>query len=227
MKVQIAPTYVFDLDGTLVDTVPDIAAAINAAFAPYDCPAMSVVEAATMMGHGLGGFFWRSLVAKRLDLPAEEAVKVKAEFISFYRRSPVVLSKPYPGIPALLGEIRASGGRTAVCTNKVEDISEKILQLLDLRGMFDAVVGSGDDRPKKPDPLPLLEAISRAGGSRSRALMVGDSEADSGAAAAARIPIALVSHGYSAIPVRTLAANYYADSVYELRTIVKRFQTLE
>jgi phosphoglycolate phosphatase len=218
-----APTIVFDLDGTLVDTVDDIAAAFDLAIAPYGRPPTSREVAASLMGEGLSGFFWRGLVAHRLNLPAEEAADVYRQFLVAYRRTPVKGSRAYPGIPQLLEEIREAGAHTAVCTNKVEDIAMDILVRLELRPLFDAVVGHYGDRPKKPDPLTLLEAITRAGGSRTSALMIGDTAADSGAAVAAGIPAILVSYGYSHFAIRAVRTDVHVDSVEELRAEILRF----
>jgi phosphoglycolate phosphatase len=217
------PTIVFDLDGTLVDTVADIAAALDRALTPYGCRSTRTDEAAAMMGEGLSGFFWRALVAKRLSLPADEAAETYGRFIAAYRQAPVRRSRIYPGMAALLGELRDGGAHTAVCTNKVEDIALEILEQLDLLDLFDAVVGHRGDRPKKPDPLTLLEAIALAGGSRDRALMVGDTGADSSAAIAAGIPAILVSYGYSPVQVRALSTDIHVDSVDELRNEILRF----
>lgn len=218
-----APTIVFDLDGALVDTVEDIAAAFDLAIAAYSRPPTSLEVASSLMGEGLSGFFWRGLVAHRLDLPAEEAAEIYRRFLVAYRRTPVNGSRAYSGIEELLADLREAGAHTAVCTNKVEDIAMEILVRLDLRPMFDAVVGHYGDRPKKPDPLTLLEAIARAGGSRSNALMIGDTGADSGAAIAAGIPAILVSYGYSHFAVRAVRTNVHVDSVAELRTEIFRF----
>lgn len=216
MPALITPTIVFDLDGTLVDTVPDIAAALDTALARFGSSPTSPNEAAAMMGAGLSGFFWRAIVAKRLDLSAEEAANTQRSFIAEYRQSPVRLSRMYPGMRNLLVDLRCRSVRVAVCTNKIESIALEILERLNIRGMFDSVVGYRDDRPKKPDPGPLLEAISSAGGHRDRALMIGDSAADSGAAHAARIKVILVSYGYSPVPVRTLTADHHVDDAYQL-----------
>jgi phosphoglycolate phosphatase len=132
-------------------------------------------------------------------------------------------SRLYPGIPQLLEELREIGVPAAVCTNKVEDISLKILDELGVLPLLAAVVGHYGDRPKKPDPLTLLEAISLAGGSHERALMVGDTGADSSAAIAAGIPAILVSYGYSPVAVRALSTDVHVDSVPELRDEVMRF----
>lgn len=223
MDLTLTPTVVFDLDGTLVDTVPDIAAALDTALARHPSRATSPADAAAMMGDGLATFFWRALVAKRLHLPAEEATEALRNFITAYNRMPATLSRVYPGIRPLLNELRARGVHTAVCTNKVEPIALKILDQLGLMESFDAVVGHRDDRPKKPDPAPLLEAIERAGGSRKRAMMVGDSEPDSLAAASIRIPVVLVSYGYCPIPVRTLPATRHVDDAFALRDEALRF----
>lgn len=225
MQLFVTPTVVFDLDGTLVDTVPDIAAALDTALARYypsSC-ATSPRDAAAMMGDGLATFFWRALVAKRLRLGAEETTDALRNFLAGYRRSPATLSRLYPGIRSLLEELKEAGIHTAVCTNKIEPIALQILEELGILTLFDAVVGHRDDRPKKPDPIPLCEAIDLAGGSTNRALMVGDSEPDSRAAAAMRIPAILVSYGYCPVPVRTLAASCHVDSVRELRGEVLHF----
>jgi phosphoglycolate phosphatase len=217
------PTIVFDLDGTLVDTVGDIATAFDLAIAPYSRPPTSIEIASSLMGEGLSGFFWRGLVAHRLSLPAEEAAEVYRQFLVAYRKTPVSGSRTYPGIRELLEELREAGAHTAVCTNKVEDIAMEILMRLDLRPLFDAVVGHYGDRPKKPDPLTLIEAITRAGGSRHNALMIGDTGADSGAAIAAGIPAVLVSYGYSHFSIRAVKNKVHVDSVEELRAEIMRF----
>lgn len=222
-KRPLEPTIVFDLDGTLVDTVADIAAALDAALASYGCPPTDNDLAAALMGEGLSGFFWRALVAKRLDLPADEAADTYRRFIAFYREKPVHHSRPYPGIKNLLAELRTAGARTAVCTNKVEDISRTILDRLGMYGLFDALVGHKGDLPKKPDPLMLFQAIVLAGGSREKALMVGDTSNDSSAAIAAGIPAILVSYGYSPVEVRAVSTDIHVDSVAELRDRLLEF----
>ncbi len=222
-RSQPAPTLVFDLDGTLVDTVADIAAALDLALAPYGLARTSSEEAASMMGEGLSGFFWRALVAKRLDFSAEEAARVYQDFLVAYRKTPVRGSRAFPGMRELIEEARDFGALTAVCTNKVEDIAMDILDRLDFLPLFDAVVGHIGDRPKKPDPLTVLEAITKAGGRRERAVMIGDTGADAGAAIAAGIPAILVTYGYSHVDIRAIKSQVHVDTVVELRDAVMRF----
>lgn len=217
------PTIVFDLDGTLVHTVPDIAVALDIALAPYRVASTNAAEAATMMGDGLSEFFWRAMVAKRLDLPAQEADAARKRFIKAYGQSPARLSEVYPGIRELLRDLRARGVVMAVCTNKIETIALKILERLQLRDWFDAVVGSRDDQPMKPHPRPLLEAVTRAGGHIERTLLVGDTGADNGAAIAAGIPVVLLSYGYSHLPVSALAYGTVVDDAESLRRAVMDF----
>jgi phosphoglycolate phosphatase len=219
----ITPTVVFDLDGTLVHTVPDIADALDIALAPYKVAPTSIGEASSMMGDGLSQFFWHALVAKRLSLPAVEADATRKRFIEIYRQSPARLSHLYPGIRALLNELRERGVHTAVCTNKIEHIGVDILERFDLRGLFDAVVGSGDDRPMKPDPRPVFEAVARAGGRIERTLLVGDTGADYGAAIAARIPLVLVDYGYSHLPINALTYGIIVDNPLSLHDAVMGF----
>jgi phosphoglycolate phosphatase len=223
----VTPTVVFDLDGTLVHTVPDIADALDIALAPYNVAPTSISEAASMMGDGLSEFFWKALMSKRLSLPALEADAARKRFIEIYRQSPARLSMVYPGIRALLKELKARGVKTAVCTNKVEHIGSDILERFDLRQYFDAVVGSGGDRPMKPDPRPVLEAVARAGGRIDRALLVGDTSADHGAAIAARIPLVLLDYGYSHLPIEALTYGIIVDNAVSLHDAVMSFVGME
>jgi phosphoglycolate phosphatase len=223
MHRATAPTVVFDLDGTLVDTVPDIAVALDRALAPYGATATTPAEAATMMGDGLNEFFWRALVQKRLSLSAQEADAARVRFIAAYREQPARLSQVYPGIRALLLDLRARGAITAVCTNKVEPIARIILDRLGLTPLFDTIVGSGGDRPMKPDPRPLEQAVRQAGGTMSRAILVGDTGADNGAAIAAGVPVVLLTFGYSHVPIRAFKYGAMADNAAELREAVMGF----
>ncbi|WP_072390783.1 HAD-IA family hydrolase [Hyphomicrobium sp. CS1GBMeth3] len=226
MKTPLPPiplTIVFDLDGTLVDTVADICAAFDRALEHYGIGTLSPDEGAMMMGEGLSGFFWRAIVAKRLDLPAGEAGEALNRFINTYAQTPVRLSRLYSGIPELLDDVKRSGARMAVCTNKVERISLQILDQLGILDMFDAVVGFRDDRAKKPDPRPLREAIALAGGTPERTLMIGDTGADTGAAVAAGLPVILVTYGYSSFSVRAVSATCHVETAYELHEQIMRF----
>jgi phosphoglycolate phosphatase len=223
MRLTAPPTIVFDLDGTLVHTVPDIAAALDRVLAPHGVPPTCAVQAAAMMGDGLSEFFWRALVAKRLHLPALEADEARKQFIQVYRQDPARLSQVYPGIRELLHELRARGALTAVCTNKIESIALDILERLQLRDLFDAVVGQRGDRPMKPHPRPVLEAVRQAGGRMDRAILVGDTGADNGAAIAARIPVILVDYGYSHLPISALTYGTLVDSAESLRAAIMSF----
>lgn len=223
----ITPTVVFDLDGTLVHTVPDIAAALDDVLAPYGVGPTSEDEAASMMGDGLSEFFWRALTSKRLNLPADEADTARRRFIACYAKAPARRSRVYPGIYALLQELRQRNVRTAVCTNKIEEIARTILQDMRLVNCFDAVVGAGGDRPMKPDPRPVQEAVTRAGGHMARALLVGDTSADHGAAIAARVPLVLVDYGYSHLPISALTYGIIVDNPKSLHDAVMRFVGME
>lgn len=219
----MTPTIVFDLDGTLVDTVPDIAAAYNSAVANVCRHVMSTRDAAALMGDGLATFFERALAASRLALTQAERAHVEQRFLENYRRAPARLSRLYPAMLPLLLELRCLRVNVAVCTNKCEAISTDILKQLGVLHEFDAVVGHRPGAPKKPDPAPLLEAIAKAGGDPGKAILVGDSEADCGAASAAGVASILVSYGYCQVPVRSLWATRCVDTVPELNKTLKQY----
>ena len=166
-------------------------------------------------------------MAKRLSLPAREADAARKQFIKVYSQSPARLAEVYPGIRELLQELRGLGVLTAVCTNKIEPVALDILERLQLRGLFDAIVGSRDDRPMKPDPRPLVEAVARAGGRIERTLLVGDTGADNGAAIAAGIPVVLVDDGYSHMPISALAYGIIVDNAESLRAAVLAFVNMD
>ena len=128
----ITPTVIFDLDGTLVHTVPDIAAALDVALAPYHHGPTSIGDAAAMMGDGLSEFFWKALIAKRINLPATEADATRKRFIEAYASRPPACRMCTPAFDAP-DRVRERGVRTAVCTNKIERIAVDILERLELR----------------------------------------------------------------------------------------------
>jgi phosphoglycolate phosphatase len=208
-------TVVFDLDGTLAHTSPDIAAALNATLAPLGRQ-VSLAETERMVGGGLRKLFESALRLSALELSAPETDAAFGQLVAHYRASPVAMSRLNDWVAEAMMALHADGARIAICTNKAEDIVLQILDALDARRWTHAVVGQLDGRPKKPDPEPLLLAIRLAGGDALRAVMVGDSTADVGAARAAGIPVVLVPHGYGARDIRELGADRIVTDAAEL-----------
>lgn len=204
----------FDLDGTLADTGPDIAAAFNAALERHGCAPVEESDVVRCVGGGV-----RALVERLRPLlrPAPPEVDALAEtFLEYYRRAPVVRTRLYPGVAETLPAIPA---RKAVVSNKPADLSEEILRRLGVRDHFIEVVG-GDTYPrKKPDPQPLRETIRRWG-ARS-ALMVGDGAADVAAACAAGCAACAVLYGYGAAHDDLSAADFRIRAFAELLDILR------
>lgn len=183
----------FDLDGTLVDTSADLAAALNHALAHIDRGPLPVADVQKMVGRGARVMLTRALTVTG-DATPEVIDRLFPILIDYHAAHIVVDSRPYPGVVDALETLSAQGYRLAVCTNKLEHLARLVLDALDLTRHFDVIVG-GDTTPKlKPDPLPLLAMIERAGGGRT--LFVGDSDNDIDAAKAAGVPSVVVSFGY-------------------------------
>jgi len=192
---------VFDLDGTLIDSAPDIHVAANAALDDEGVPALTLAEARDCVGHGAAIFVTRAMALRGLgDDPARHR-RILAGFLDRYEAA-VNLTRPYPGVPEALDALRGAGHRLALCTNKPAAPTRAVLAHLGLAALFDPVI-CGDSLPvRKPDPAPLHAAVAGAGG--GPALFVGDSEVDADTARAARLPFALFTEGYRKTPVADL-----------------------
>lgn len=202
----------FDLDGTLADTAPDLAASLNHTLAALGRPGIDPGSVRNLVGHGA-----RALLRKGLAVTGESTEELVEQgfpiFIDHYGANICNGTTVYPEIEAALDDLSGRGIAIAVCTNKPERLTHRLLEALGWTRRFDAVVG-GDTLPvRKPDPAPLHEAIARAGG--GRAAFVGDSITDADTARAANIPFVAVSFGFSDRPVEALGADRiihrYAD----------------
>lgn len=191
---------VFDLDGTLVDSAPDIAAAANRMLADRDEAPISLDRVVSFIGHGIPNLV--RLVMQDRTIPMTEHARMTASMLTHYTAHPADLTRPYPGVIDALAVMRSRGHRLGVCTNKWRAPALQILEALDMSQHFDVVLG-GDSLPvKKPDPAPLL-ACFRALQSESL-IYVGDSEVDADTAFAAGIDFALFTRGYRKAALETL-----------------------
>jgi len=199
-----APTVVFDLDGTLVDTAPDLVDALNAVFARAGLPPVPFATGRNMIGGGARTMIERGLKAEGRPLVAAEIDTLFRHFIDHYTAHIADRSRPFPGLQAALERLAARGCPLAVCTNKFEALSLRLLVALDLAKHFAAICGPDTFGMQKPDPEMLRQTIVRAGGRADCAVMVGDSATDIDTACAAGIPIVAVEFGYTEIPVAEL-----------------------
>ena len=209
-------TVVFDLDGTLVDTAPDLVATLNAILGQERLPPLPLEAARNLIGHGARRLLERGFEAAGAPLPADREGELFDRFIARYRAHIADESRPFPGVRKALGALRAAGAGLAVCTNKPTDLAVALLQALGLRGLFAAVVGPDAAAARKPDPRHLAAAVAAAGGGMARAVMVGDAPTDADAARAAGVPLVLVSFGYTEIPAAELAPDVLIEHFADL-----------
>lgn len=211
-----ACTIVFDLDGTLVDTAPDLVATLNALLAREGYGAVAYAEARTMIGGGARHMLSRALASQGVALESTDLDRLFADFIAHYAAHIADRSRVFPGLEHSLDRLAAQGARFAVCTNKLEQLSVLLLERLGLAGRFAAVCGQDTFGIAKPDPELLRRTIARAGGNLARALMVGDSAADVTIARGAGVPVIAVEFGYSEVPAALLKADKVVGHFDEL-----------
>lgn len=202
-----APTIVFDLDGTLVDTAPDLIATLNAVLTREGFAAIAFEEARSMIGGGARHMLERALRRQGASIASAELERMFAAFLCHYGAHIADQSRPFPGLTPALDRLSAQGARLAVCTNKLEGLSVLLLQRLGLAERFAAICGQDTFKVAKPDPEILRGTIARAGGSIAAAVMVGDSFPDVAVARAAGVPVIAVDFGYSDVPPVQLKAD--------------------
>lgn len=211
-----APTIVFDLDGTLVDTAPDLIGTLNVLLAEEGHPALPLDEARPFIGRGARWLIERGFTAAGAPLAPERVPDLFDRFIARYLAHIADESRPFPGVVAALEVMRGAGAKLCVCTNKRTDLSVALLDAVDLSRHFDAVIGADLAPAIKPDPRHLTTAIDAVGGTVGRSIMVGDAATDAGAARAAGAGLILVSFGYTEIPAQELAPDILIHHFDEL-----------
>jgi len=196
-----APTIVFDLDGTLIDTAPDLIDTLNVVFAREGMPPVPYDAARNLIGGGARAMIVRGVEAEGRVLSSSKLDQMFADFLAHYSAHIADRSRPFPGLVEALDALAAQGHRLAVCTNKLERLSVALLKALDLAGRFTAICGQDTFGIQKPDPEVLRRTIAAAGGDPRHAIMIGDSVTDIRTARAAGVPVIAVDFGYSEKPV--------------------------
>ncbi|WP_137045216.1 HAD-IA family hydrolase [Pseudolabrys sp. FHR47] len=194
-------TIVFDLDGTLVETAPDLVDTLNVVFEREGIPPVPFEEARTFVGHGARAMITRGLNAEGRTVTPQVLDRLFNDFIDYYTAHVADRSYPFPGVIDALDALSERGHRLAVCTNKFEKQSLLLLDALKMTSRFAAIVGQDTFKIAKPDPEVLRRTILAAGGDPAHAIMIGDSETDILTARAAELPVVAVDFGYSAAPV--------------------------
>ena len=214
-------TIVFDLDGTIVDTAPDLIHATNHALEAH-----GMARVATRIIQPAVGFGARAMIRAAMEslgrTPTEdELTDMTDEFLAYYAENLLVDSSAFPGLVPAMDELRGEDALLAVCTNKREGLAKKLLAGLGLDGYFAFIAGRHTFPVSKPDPGHVLETIRAAGGDARRAVMVGDSSPDADAAKGAGVPFIAVSFGYGESPVDVLKPDAIIHSFAELVPVVR------
>jgi phosphoglycolate phosphatase len=205
---------VFDLDGTLVDSVPDLRAALNQMLRERGRRSLSPAQVKHMVGDGAPMLVARALAAAGAD-PKEARVALP-RFLEIYEANAAHLTQPYPGVPETLTRLRDRGYRTAICTNKPQRATIAVLQGVGLLPLFEGIAGGDRFAVRKPDPGHLLGLISEMGADPAASAMIGDNENDAAAARAAEVPLVLMRYGYARVDPESLAADALLDRFSEL-----------
>jgi phosphoglycolate phosphatase len=207
---------VWDLDGTLVESAPDLATALNTLLNEQGQLGHEVSKVRPMIGHGVAKLIERGFRASGapLDPPAVDALVPR--FMEIYTACCTDNTHLVINARNVLEHFYHAGIKQGLCTNKPISVTLMILDALDIKGYFGSVVGGDSTAAKKPDPLPLLTCIHELGSRPEEALLIGDSGADVGSARAARVPVILVPDGYTGVPAASLGADYVVSRLADI-----------
>lgn len=221
-----SPVLVFDLDGTLVETMGDLTASLNFALQGAGYNAIDPERVRAMVGQGARSLLQRGLAANGVEADADMIEPLYERLVEYYAANIAVQSHPFPGVVAALERFRDTGWKTAICTNKIEGLARPLIETLGMSHLFDAIVGGDTFERPKPDAMPVLGAIEQAGGAISGSVMVGDSGTDIDAARAAGIPVVAVTFGYTPVPVSELSPDRIISHFDELWPAVESLQVV-
>ncbi|WP_346897944.1 phosphoglycolate phosphatase [uncultured Roseibium sp.] len=211
---------VFDLDGTLVSSMEDLAATLNVVLTAAGHEAVPPENFRSIVGHGAKYMLQRGLETNGVAWDEDMIEPLFRQFLEIYEKNLAVHTRPFPGVIDALEQFRAEGWRLAVCTNKMERLTLPLLDQLDMTRHFDAIVGGDTFKLAKPQAEPVLGAIERAGGQKTGSVMIGDSATDINAARAAGIPVVAVDFGYTQIPVTELGPDRVISHFNELHEAI-------
>ena len=219
--MSLPRTVVFDLDGTLVDTAPDLIAALNYVLDREGMPPLPFESARNMIGAGARKLIERGLEVEGRVITVDDLNRLTKDFIDYYADHIAEASRPFEGLEAALDELAAQGCRFAVCTNKLEWLSKLLLDQLGLSGRFSAICGADTFGVSKPDPIILQQTVARAGGSLAATIMVGDAGPDVGVARRAGVPVIGVEFGYTDVPIADLKPDRLIGHMRDLPAAVE------
>jgi phosphoglycolate phosphatase len=215
-------TIVFDLDGTLIDTAPDLAGGANAALAAEGRPPVTVDSLRHMVGYGGKAMIEHALEATGGPVTEARLDEIHDVFIEHYVANISATSHPYPGLLNALDQLAAAGAKLAICTNKRESLALKLMDELGLLNRFAALIGRDTLPVCKPAPEPVLEAVARSNGDPSRSIMVGDTSIDVNAAHAAGLKAVVVRFGYPDMDYDAMNGDAMIDHYDDLGVAIEK-----
>jgi phosphoglycolate phosphatase len=211
-----ATTIVFDLDGTLIDTAPDLVESLNHTIAARNLDPVSYEDLTHLVGQGARVMIQRAFALRGVSLAEDELPALLDRFIDHYEAGMPGKSHPYPGLIEALTRLKEKGYILAVCTNKMERLAIPLIERLELTAYFATIAGGDTFAFRKPDPAHIQATVERAGGNAHKVLMIGDSINDILAARNGNIPSIAVPFGYSDVPVEELGASHIIRHFDEL-----------
>jgi len=215
-------TIVFDLDGTLVDTAPDLLASLNAVLTEAGHRTVDPVELRSLVGFGVRRLFERAFALTGTSLSDDNLNTYSDAFLAYYRENIANESVPFPGVHETLEALKAEGALLGVCTNKPHDLSGMLLEKLDLTRYFGSVIGAGVSPYNKLDPRHILDVVAALKGDAKRAVMVGDSSVDVNAAKNSKVPVIVMTYGYTIEPHDELGADALTEDFTEVPALVRK-----
>jgi len=209
------PALIFDLDGTLADTAPDLLGATNAVLAARGRPLLDLAHLRHMVGFGARALIGQAMEASGTPVTEDQMPALVEIFLDHYRAHIADGTRLFPHVAETLAQLKAAGSGLGVLTNKPQELTNLLLPRLDLDGMFAAVYGAGKKPYTKPDPRIFRDVVADIG-SKGPAVMIGDSITDLNTARAAGAPCILMSYGFTPVPAKDLGADVVLDSFAQL-----------
>ena len=214
-------TILFDLDGTLVDTAPDLMSAHNHVMKKFGHPTKELVDIKSLAGKGAWVMMQRSFKKEVTDEKIKK--KMTKEFIDYYSKNIANDSKPFEGLFEFLDWAKSKNISMAVCTNKQERLAIDLLKRLNLFDYFEYVAGSDTFNYNKPDPRHLTDVVEIVGGDLKKTIMIGDSEVDEMAATNAKLPFILVADGYTEKTVEQIKHDFLIKDYVGFDKIISKY----
>jgi len=212
---------IFDLDGTIADSLPDIVGALNVTLGQMGVAPFAVGEASVMVGAGARRLLSRALAARKVAVDDALLTETFCRFVVNYDAAPCVHTRLYPGAREIIEAMRAEGWDLGICTNKPQSTADLVVDALQIRALFGSVVGGRDGVPLKPAGDMVLKVLADLAAPARNAVMIGDSKADLAAGRAAGLPVVLFTHGYSSgEPVAGMGADRIVDHFAQLRDAI-------